>query len=65
VVFAGKLLACDGTSRGAEDEAVAGGQGGSMQAGGDGEKYGLQQERRDGDQRDAVFVSAQPTHGYL
>lgn len=55
--FAGKLLASDSASRGAEDEAIAGGQGGGMQAGGDGEKDGLQQERRDGDQGDAVLVS--------
>jgi hypothetical protein len=64
VVFAGKLLASDGASRGAEDEAISR-QGGGMQAGVDGEKDGLQEERRDGDQGDAVFVSAQPTHGYL
>ena len=65
MVLAGKLLASDGASRGAEDEAIAGGQGGGMQAGVDGEKDGLQEERRDGDQGDAVFISAQPTHGYL
>jgi len=58
----GELPANDGAPRRAEDDAPAGGEGGGMNAGSEGQDGGLEQKRPDHNQGDAILVSAQPAH---